>query len=111
MREDEDLQLQIYCGGSPPFSGLIQVDAAAEVNEDKVLCGGGGGARAAAESREEVDDGKGENEERPKVVPIYKEKTDKVGARNEEAETWLSSYSDASILRMVIRDKDPLGYD
>ena len=113
MREDEGLQLQIYCGGLPPFSRLIQVDAAAEVDEDEVLCGGGGGggARAAAEPREEEDDGKGENEERPKVVPIYKEKTDRVGARNEEAETWLSSYSDASIFGMVIKDKDPLGYD
>ena len=37
---------------------------------------GGGGARAAVGSREEEDDGKGENEERP-VMPIYKEKTDK----------------------------------
>ena len=44
-------------------------------------------------------------------MPIYKEKTDKVGARNEEAETWLSSYSDASVFGMVIKDKDPLGYD
>ena len=41
-------------------------------------------------------------------MPIYKEKTDRVGARNEEAETWLSSYSDASILRMVSKGKDPL---
>ena len=75
MREDEGLQLQIYCGGSPPFSGLIQVDAAAEVEEDEVRCGGGG-ARAAVGLREEEDAGKGENEERP-VVPIYKGKTDK----------------------------------
>ena len=45
----------------------IQVDAAAKINEDEVLCGGGGsGARAAAESREEEDDRKGVNEERPK---------------------------------------------
>ena len=42
----------------------IQVDAAAKINEDEVLCGGG--ARAAAESREEEDDRKGVNEERPK---------------------------------------------
>ena len=68
-----------------------------------LCCDGGGGARAAAESREEEDDRKGENEERPKVVPIYKEKTDRVGARNKETETWLSSYSDASILGMVIK--------
>jgi hypothetical protein len=73
VREDEDLQLQIYCGGSPPFSGLIQVDAAAEVDEDEVLCGGGGGgARAAAESREEEDDGRGRMK-KDLVVPIYKE--------------------------------------
>ena len=67
--------MQIYCGGSPPFSGQAQVDAAAGVEEDEVRCGGGG-ARAAVGSREEEDDGKGENEERP-VVPIYKGKTDK----------------------------------
>ena len=72
MREGEDLQLQIYCGGLSPFSGLIQVDATAEVDEDEVLCGGGG-ARAAEELQEEEDAGKGENEERP-VVPIYKER-------------------------------------
>ena len=46
-----------------------------------------------------------------KVVPIYEEKTDRAGARNEEADTWLSSHSDASIFGMVIKDKDPLGYD
>ena len=39
MRGGEDLQLQIYCGGSLPFSGSTQVDAAAEVEEDEVLCG------------------------------------------------------------------------
>ena len=45
----------------------IQVDAAAKIDEDEVLCyGDGGGARAAPESREEEDDRKGENEERPK---------------------------------------------
>ena len=44
----------------------IQVDAAAKIDEDEVLCyGGGGGARAAARSREEEDDRKGENEKRP----------------------------------------------
>ena len=59
MREGEDLQLQIYCGGSPPFSGLIQVDAAAEVEEDEVLCGGGG-ARVAVGLREEEDEERGE---------------------------------------------------
>ena len=65
--------------------------------------GDGGGARVAAEPREEEGDRKEESEERPKVMPIYKEKTGRVGARNEEAETWLSSYSDASILGMVIK--------
>ena len=44
----------------------IQVDAAAKIDEDEVLCyGGGDGARAAARSREEEDDRKGENEKRP----------------------------------------------
>ena len=59
MREDEGLHLQIYCGGLPPFSGLIQVDAAAEVEEDEVLCGGGG-ARVAVGLREEEDEERGE---------------------------------------------------
>ena len=59
MREGEDLQLQIYCGGSPPFSGSTQVDAAAEVEEDEVLCGGGG-ARAVVGLREEEDEERGE---------------------------------------------------
>ena len=45
------------------------------VEEDEVRCAGGG-TRAAVGSREEEDDGKGENEER-QVVPIYKGKTDK----------------------------------
>ena len=63
MREGEDLQLQIYYGGLPLFSGLIQVDAAAEVEEDEVLCGGGG-ARVAVGLREEEDEER-ENEERP----------------------------------------------
>ena len=43
----------------------IQVDAAAKIDEDDVLCYGGGGARAAARLREEEDDRKGENEKRP----------------------------------------------
>ena len=64
--------MQIYCRGSPSFSGSTQVDAAAEVEEDEVLCGGGG-AQAAEGLREEEDAAKGENEERP-VVPIYKER-------------------------------------
>ena len=59
MQEGEDLQLQIYFGGTRPLSGLIQVDAAAEVEEDKVLCGGGG-ARAAVGLREEEDEERGE---------------------------------------------------
>ena len=64
--------MQIYRGGSPPFYGSTQVDAAAEVEEDEVLCGVGG-ARTTEGLREEEDAGKGENEERP-VVPIYKER-------------------------------------
>ena len=59
MRKSRDLRTQIYCGGSPLFSGLIQVDAAAEVEEDEVLCGGGG-ARAAVGLREEEDEERGE---------------------------------------------------
>ena len=75
MWKSKDLRTQIYCGGSPPFSGQAKVDAAAGVEEDEVRCGGGG-ARAIVGSREEEDDGRGENEERP-VMPIYKGKTDK----------------------------------
>ena len=54
--------MQIYRGGSPPFSRSTQVDAAAEVEEDEVLCDGGG-ARVAEGLREEEDAGKGENDE------------------------------------------------
>ena len=54
--------MQIYCGGSPPFSSSIQGDAAAW-DKDMVR------STAAAElkrqmSREEEDDGKGENEKK-----------------------------------------------
>ena len=56
MREGEDLQQQIYCGGVPPFSGQIQVDAADKVDGDEVRCGGGG-ARAAVGVREEEEEG------------------------------------------------------
>ena len=59
MREGDDSQLQIYCGGSPPFSGQTQVDVAAGVEEDKVRCGGGG-ARAAVGLREEEEEEGGE---------------------------------------------------
>ena len=72
MRESRNLQLQIYCGGSPPFSRSTQVDAAAEVEEDEMRCSGGG-ARATEGLREEEDAGKAKNEERP-VGPIYKER-------------------------------------
>ena len=58
MQEGRNLQLQIYCGRLPPFSGSTQVDAAAEVEEDEVLCSGGG-ARAAVGLREEEDARKG----------------------------------------------------
>ena len=63
VRDGKDLQLQIYCGGSSPFFGLLQVDAAAEGEEDEVLCGGGG-ARVTVGLREEEDEER-ENEERP----------------------------------------------
>ena len=42
------LQPRIFSRGSPPFSGPIQADAAAKVDEDEVPCDGGG-ARAAVE--------------------------------------------------------------
>ena len=61
--------MQVHCGESPPFSGLAQVDAAAEAEEDERR-GGGGGARALRR-REEEDDGKGRVREDP-VGPIYK---------------------------------------
>ena len=54
--------MQSYYGGSPPFSGSTQADAAAEVEEDEVLCNSDG-VRVAEGLREEEDAGKGENEE------------------------------------------------
>ena len=48
----------------------IQVDAAAEVEEDEVHCDGGG-ARSTGGLREEEDAGKEKNEERSDG-PIYK---------------------------------------
>ena len=50
---------------------FVQGDAAANGEDDGVLCGGGG-AQSGRESREEEEAGKGENEERL-VMPIYKE--------------------------------------
>ena len=35
MQKGENLQRQICCGGAPPFSGRIQVDAAAKVDGDE----------------------------------------------------------------------------
>ena len=62
--------MQIYFGGSLPFSGQ------AEVEDDSERCHGGG-ARAIEGLRERKKImQKGENEERP-VVPIYKEEADK----------------------------------
>ena len=63
VREGEDLQQQIYCGGAPPFSRLIQVDAAAKVDGDEVSCGGCG-ARAAVGVREEEYGERGGGEKR-----------------------------------------------
>ena len=58
MRKREDLHLQIYCGGSPLFSGQTQVNAATGVEEDELRCGGGK-AQAAVGLRQEEDEGKG----------------------------------------------------
>ena len=41
MQKGGNLQRWIYCGGAPPFSGRIQVDAAAKVDGDEVRYGGG----------------------------------------------------------------------
>ena len=45
MRKGKNLRTQFYYGGSPPFSGQAQVDAAAKVEDDGERCRGGG-ARA-----------------------------------------------------------------
>ena len=50
--------MQIYCGGSPPFSGSTQVDAAVEVEEDEMPYSSGG-AQAALGLREEEDEERG----------------------------------------------------
>ena len=63
--------MQVHCGESSPFSGLAQVDAAAEAEEDEMR-GGGGGARVLRH-REEEGDGKGRMRKDP-VGPIYKER-------------------------------------
>ena len=54
-RKVKHLQPRIFCRGSSPFSGPIQVDAAAKVDEDEVLCDGGR-ARAVVGLREEEDE-------------------------------------------------------
>ena len=43
-------------------------------------------------------------------VAIYKGKTDKWVRKMRRPKIWLSNYQDASILGMVIKDKDPLRY-
>ena len=47
--------MQIYCGGSPPFFGRAQGDAAAKVEDDDERCGGGG-VRMAERWREKEEE-------------------------------------------------------
>ena len=97
------------CGGSPPFSGQNQGDAAAELEDDDERCGGGG-ARATGGLREE-----GDAEERRmrkgRDMPIYKGKGEQTGAKIEEEPNngyltrWTPRFSEG------IKDEDPLGDD
>ena len=57
VRKGKNLRMQIYCGGSPPFSGQAQGDAAAKVEDGGERCGGG--ARAAEGLREKEDEERG----------------------------------------------------
>ena len=59
MQKGENLQRQICCGGAPPFSGRIQVDATAKVDGGEARYSGGG-ARATVGVREEEEDEGGE---------------------------------------------------
>ena len=78
MWKSRDLWTQIYYGGSTPFSGQAQVDAAAKVEDDGERCGGGG-ARATEGLREKEEEELG----RP-AVPIYKEIDEQAGTKKEE---------------------------
>ena len=50
----KNLQVQIYCGGSPPFSGLVQGDAAAWDEDDGAHCGGGGARAVEGHERKKM---------------------------------------------------------
>ena len=43
-QKGENLLQEICCGGAPPFSGQVHVDAAAKVDGDEKRSGGSGGA-------------------------------------------------------------------
>ena len=43
-QKGENLLRKICSGGAPPFSGQVQVDAAAKLDRYEMRCGGGGGA-------------------------------------------------------------------
>ena len=71
--------MQIYCEGSPRFSGRAQGDAAADVEGDRERYGDGG-AREAERWRE---DGRKKKEEGP-TKPIYKGISEQAGTEIEE---------------------------
>ena len=57
VRKSKDIRMQFCYGGSPPFSGQAQVDAATKVEDDDERCGGsGGGARATEGLREKEEE-------------------------------------------------------
>ena len=43
-QKGENLLQEICSGGALPFSGQVQVDAAAKLDGDEMRCGGGSGA-------------------------------------------------------------------
>ena len=68
VRKGRNLRVQIYCEGSPRFSGRAQGDATADV-EGNGECYGSGGAREAERWQE---DGRKKKKEEGLAKPIYK---------------------------------------
>ena len=80
MRKGKNLRTWFYYGGSPPFSGQAQVDAAAKVEDDSERCGD-----VWARATEGLWEKEEEEWGRP-AVPIYKEIGEQAGVKNEEGQ-------------------------
>ena len=102
MQKGENLHREICCGGAPPFSGHIQVDAAAKVDGDKVHCSGGG-ARARVGVR-----GRRREKGRMKkdlVGSIYKEKPVKWARKTRRLKNIIIQLQRRLDFQMVIKIK------